>query len=188
MSRKLSNKALVRTSHRRSVKTLKEVKALRKRIALYHVMGYSKSRIAKTLGTSFATVSRYLDDDATQRLVQQFEDDIYSSVERKFRHLLVSAVDRLQNILQAADDDEVALKAVEMIMKMEGRLGGDKGANAIEQMLAAGGGLVGSFALTQGQAEKIMKFLDETRPEETSNATLQPAIPVTATPVREKKK
>jgi AcrR family transcriptional regulator len=143
-------------------------KNLKRKIALYHVIGYSTSKIAKACDVSSSTVYRYLHDEDTQKMIQSREEDIYEAVERKYRYLLKAAVDRLHSTISDGGD-EVALKAVEMVMKMDGRLGDAKAQQQemlMQQMLQEGG-MVGSFAIPADKAERAMSLLNDTRDDKT---------------------
>lgn len=143
----------------------KEKKALYKQAAFYHAIGYTNRRIAKKMKKNEVTIGKWLRDPDCQKFLQRYEDDVFESAERRFKNLTVASVDRINKIVKKGEDD-VALKAIEMIFKMDGHLEEKRRQGDLESLLAAGGGgMVGAFALNNDQASNAMKFLENTRDE-----------------------
>lgn len=138
-----------------------KTRAVRRKIALFHCIGMRNSVIAKRLGLSSSTVSRWLEEPKTQEVVATIEQDIFSSVERKYKLLMLHAVDRVGNIIKHSGDD-IALSAIEMVFKMDGRIQDAKQRSTMDDILQ-GGGMVGAFSLPSDRVEGAMEYLNKTR-------------------------
>lgn len=150
---------------RRVFLTRRAKQSLQRRIALYYVIGHDVSRIAKMCEIVPSTARRYLQEEATQRFIARFETETYDAAEKRFKHLLVEAVNRTRKIVKKGSDD-AALKAIEMIYKIDGRLqtGSQRMAAEMEAFLS-GGGMVGAVAMKPNpeQLQGVMEYLAATR-------------------------
>ena len=160
-TKKTKKSFLVSERRQRKFMPVAASNAIRKKVALYHCIGLRNSTIAKRVGVTSSTVSRWLEEEKTQQFVSVIEQDIFSSVERKFRLLLKHAVERVGNIIQHSGD-EVALSAIEMIFKMDGRLMDKQQKSTMDEILSQGG-MVGAFSLPSEHVEGAMSYLNKTR-------------------------
>lgn len=144
-------------------KTVKQLRRDKKRTALFHVTGLTNKEVAEKIGVGSGTIAKWLREEDVQDYISYHEENVYSAAEKKFEHLYVNATSRLEKLIESKSET-IALQAVNDVMRMKGKLGEKK--HLMEEMLSQGGGMVGAFALQGPQAEKAMKFLENTREDD----------------------